>query len=312
MPQMTPGAARAVDPVLTQFAIGYQQAGLVAPLLFPRVNVSQRGGSVMVFGKEQFTLPGRLPQAPGANVPRVPLAYGKQTYSITDYALDAQVPRPLAEEALAGPGVNLAMGAVAVVRNIQQLRLEVESAALARTLANYATSNRTTLSGSSQWSNPASSPLTDVEVAKEAVRTKVGRRPNTMILGAAVLAGLRNHPVITDRIKYTGRDTVTADLLAALFGVERIGVGDAVQSDDNGTFSDVWGKDVVLGFTDTASVLTMGTPTYGATYAMTGYPLVEPERWDADSRSWIYGTSEAATPVLTAPDAGYLIQNAVA
>ena len=58
--------------------------------------------------------------------------------------------------------------------------------------------------------------------------------------------------------------------------------------------------------------LILGTPTYGMTYALSGYPVVEPERWDGDTRSWLYGTTEAASPVITAPDAAFLFQNAVA
>lgn len=311
MPQMTPGAARVADPVLTQFAIGYQQAGLVAELLFPRVTVGLRAGKVVVFGKEDFMLHASR-RAPGANVRRIALAYGNQSYSVQDDSLDAQVPRELVEEAQAGPGINLGMAAVSKVRGAQQTRIEYEAAQLATTAGNFPSGNKATLSGTSQWSDPASNPIAAVETAKEAVRGKIGVRPNTLVVGAAVFAALKTHPVITDRIKYTGRDVATPELLASLFGVARLGVGDAVVADDAGTFSDVWGKYAVLAYTELAGVVDMGRPTFGCTYALAGYPVVEPERWDADTRSWMYGVSEAATPVIASSIAGYLFSAAVA
>lgn len=311
MPQMTPGAARVADPVLTEFAIGFRQAGLVYPILFPRLPVSTRAGKIVVFGKQAFQRT-RQPRAPGSNVRRIPLSYSSQSYAIQDDALDAQVPRELVEEALAGPGINLALGAVAVVRTMQENGIEYAAAGLARNAANYANGNKVALSGTAQWSDPSSDPVQAIADAREAVRGKVGVRPNVAVIPAAVMAKLANHPKIVERYKYTGRDSVTAEMLAALLGLERIAVADAIDADDAGTMTDIWGKDVVLAYTDPAPVRTLGTPTYGATYAMAGYPVVESERWDADTRSWVYGTTEAASPVITAPDAAFLFQSAVA
>lgn len=311
MPQMTPGAARVADPVLTEFAIGYTQAGIVYPVLFPRIQVGTRAGKIVVFGKQAFKRT-RQPRAPGAGVRRIPISYGSQNYSIQDDALDAQVPRELVEEASAGPGINLAMGAVSVVRGVQENGLEYAAAQLARNPANYASGNKLALSGSSQWSDPSSDPVQAVTDAREAVRQKIGRRPNVGVFPAAAVAKLSNHPKIVERYKYTGRDSITAEMLAALFGLEKLAVGDAIDADDSDATSDIWGKDVVLAYTDPAPVRTLGTPTYGMTYALSGYPVVEPERWDGDTRSWLYGTTEAASPVITAPDAAFLFQNAVA
>ncbi|MCV5968910.1 hypothetical protein, partial [Lactococcus petauri] len=75
---------------------------------------------------------------------------------------------------------------------------------------------------------------------------------------------LRQHPKIIDRIKYTGRDVATVEFLAALFGVARVVVGDAIYSNDAGTaFTDVWGKDVVVAYTEIGSMASNGLPSYG-------------------------------------------------
>ncbi|MCV6900986.1 major capsid protein, partial [Escherichia coli] len=71
-----------------------------------------------------------------------------------------------------------------------------------------------------QWSDYSgtSNPSKDIETAKEAIRAQIGRQGNTVILSAQAMKACRQHPSIVDRIKYTGRDVVTADLLAALWG----------------------------------------------------------------------------------------------
>ena len=158
-----------------------------------------------------------------------------------------------------------------------------------------------------------SNPVTNVETAKEAIRAATGKRPNVGVMGAAVLAKLRAHPVIVDRVKYTGRDVATPELLAQLFGLDQVLVGDAIYSNDAGTaFTDVWGKFVVLAYTPTASLAAQGVPSYGYTYQHEGHPAAEEPYYDRSAKSWIYPVTRAEAPVLASASAGYLITNAVA
>lgn len=315
MPQMTPGAARVVDPVLSTVAQGYQNAEFVASALFPTVPVSQRGGNIITFGRESFMLYGTQ-RAPGENTRRVKFGYAGAPYALVDYSLEGQVPIEVSEEAANGPGIDLASGAIASVSAIMALRLEKSSADIARTAASYAAANKTTLSGTSQWSDftaGVSDPIKDVTVAKEAIRAATGKRPNTIVMGALVFASLAMHPKVVDRMKYTGRDVATADLLASLFGVARVLVGDAIYSNDAGTaFTDVWGKDVVIAYTEVGTVRDAGLPSYGYTYQLSGYPAVEEPYYDRNTKSYVYPVARVEAPVMASASAGYLITNAVA
>ncbi|HHA2602409.1 TPA: hypothetical protein ACOEOE_004596, partial [Stenotrophomonas maltophilia] len=51
-------------------------------------------------------------------------------------------------------------------------------------------------------------------------------------------------------------------------------------------------------------------PSYGYGYRIEGMPLVEVPYWDNSAKSWIYGVSNDATPVLAGMAAGYLISGA--
>lgn len=315
MAQMTPNAARVIDPVLSTIAQGYSNSEMIASALFPSVRVPVRGGKIITFGKEDFMLYGSQ-RAPGENTKRVQFGYGSGNYALVDYGLEGQVPIEVLQEGMAGPGIDHAAMAIRKVSAIMALRLEKQAADIARTAGSYASSNKVTKTSTAQWSDltsGVSDPIADVETAKDAVRAAIGRRPNTVVMGAAVMTKLRQHPKVIDRIKYTGRDVVTEDLLASLFGVQRVVVGDAIYANDAGTtFTDVWGKDVVVAYTELGSVADMGAPSYGYTYTLDGYPLAEEPYYDRNTKSWVYPVTRAEAPVLASASAGYLITNAVA
>lgn len=313
MGQLTNSQARVIDPILTQVARGYQQNNLVGMSLFPRVPVMQRGGKIITFGKEAFMQYANLKRAPGQNTRRIQFGHAGSSYALDDYSLEGQVPIETQQEAEAVPGIDMASRTVNGVQDIIALRLELQQATLATTAGTYAASNKTTLSGTSQWSDSTNSdPMGDIEAGKEAVRKLIGKRPNVVVMGAAVFAKLKTHSKVVDRIKYTGRDIATPDLLASLFGVQQVLIGDAVQADDTGAFSDVWGKFVVLAYTPTASLAAQGVPSYGYTYHLTGYPTAEEPYYDRNAKSWIYPVTDVCAPVIAGAEAGYLISAAVA
>jgi Phage major capsid protein E len=314
MPQMNLTTTRVVDPVLSTVAQGYKQSDMIANALFPRVSVPLRAGNILTFGKEDFMLYNAA-RAPGAATRRVQVGYSGTPYALVDYALEGQLPIEIMQEAQNGPGIDESKVTIYKTLAMLDLRFENAAATIARTAGSYGAGNKVTLSGTGQWSDftGVSQPIQNIETAKEAVRAATGKRPNTVVMGAAVMAKLRQHPIIVDRMKYTGRDIATVEILASLFGVQRVLVGDAIYSNDAGTtFTDVWGKDVVVAYTDTASAQDMGAPSYGYTYNLNGYPLVEEPYFDRSTKSWVYPVTRSEAPVLASASAGYLITNAVA
>jgi hypothetical protein len=314
MPQITPAQARVIDPVLSTIAQGYQNSEMISQYLFPTVPVNLRGGNIITFGKEAFMLYASQ-RAPGENTKRVKFGYAGAPFALVDYSLEGTCPIELQQEAANGTSIDMCARAINGVSAIMVLRLEKQAADIARTAASYAAANKITLSGTAQWSDfsGVSDPIAVIETAKEAIRAATGKRPNTITMGATVMAKLRQHPKIVDRIKYTGRDVATNELLASLFGVQRVVSGDAIYSNDAGTaFTDVWGKDVVVAYTELGSVQDAGLPSYGYTYQLNGYPNVEEVYYDRNAKSWICPVTRVEAPVLASASAGYLITGAVA
>jgi hypothetical protein len=99
-----------------------------------------------------------------------------------------------------------------------------------------------------------------------------GYRPNTLVLGPQVFNALRNHASILERIKYTERAIATEDLLAALFGIQRVFVMFAIENTAPmgapDSFRFVSGKTALLCYSAPAAGLL--TPSAGYTFTWTG------------------------------------------
>lgn len=81
-----------------------------------------------------------------------------------------------------------------------------------------------------QWDQSGSNPMFQVDYLKQFVKSQTGFLPQTLVLTPDVFFALRNNAAVLDRIKYTQRGIVSEDLLAALFGVEKLLVASAVQN----------------------------------------------------------------------------------
>lgn len=311
--QMTPSQARVVDAILTAVARGYEANLLgAADALFPTVNVPTRGGKIISFGRDAFLVVNSK-RAPGASTKRVQTSYASESYYLDDYGLEALVPLEIGQEAANVP-LELAGMHLQVVQQNQALERENEAATLARTLANYPTGNKDTLTGSNQWTHVDSNPFAAFEAAKEAIRKKTGRRPNVSVLGPTVLTALRTHPMVMGKIS-TSTDRVPATLaqLQALFEIERFVEGQAVSYSGTGSdFDDVWGKDAVLAYVSPANLASMGSQSFGYTYQLEGYPNVEQAYADRNRKSAVYPVNDARKAILVGNTAGFLFKNAAA
>jgi len=239
MTGMSAEQARVVDPVLSNHARGYTNAEFIGHLLFPFVPVFVRGGRRIEFNRDGFRL-FNTKRAPGADTDEVEFGYLGQKFAVEQNALDGKVPFEIMQEAERVPGIDMGQSAVNQVFRIIGLGLEYEQATLARDANNYGVNNKVTLAGGNMWSDPSSNPKGDVKAGKEAIRSATGRYPNTLVLSPSAFSALDDHPVILEKFKYTSSDSITVEMLAKYFDVERVVVGKAVYSDDGDGFTDVW------------------------------------------------------------------------
>lgn len=311
MPQMSLSQTRIVDPVLSNVARGFKQPGMAGGALFPTVSVNKRAGRILEFGREDFKIYDTI-RAPGSSTKRIQVGYAGAPYALEDHSLEGLLPIEQMQEAEEVPGVNLGQVAIKKPQRSVALRLEKLQADLARNAANYAASNKVVLAGASQWSDPASNPLLAWNAWREAIRSKIGFYPNAGVIPASVALALQANPIVKDQFKYTSSDSISFEMLKAYFQMPGLVLGQSVFLDGSDVQQDIWGKDIVLAYSEISGIEDMGSPSYGYTYQLFGYPLVEEPYMDRNAKSWVYPYDDANIPVIAGALAGFLAQNVVA
>ncbi|MBF0424818.1 MAG: major capsid protein [Magnetococcales bacterium] len=305
MPMMNPAQTRLIDPILTNLALGYRNAELVGAQIFPAVPVALSGGQVLTFGLEAFKAYNTLRALTGT-IREVTFSYTGQHYALEIHSLAGKVAFETVRDARVMPGIDYAARAINNVMRILMLELELQQAALATNAANYDSNHKSAPSGADKWSASTSNPSQQIFVAREAIRSSVGVYPNVALLSAQAFSALQSHPAILDRVKYTSRDSITTEILAQLWEIDRVVVGKAISADDAGNRSDVWGNNALLAYSAIGS-MSAEEPSYGYTYTMEGNPTVDRPHYDDDTRSWKYPVHYERVPLMTGMTSGFLI-----
>ncbi len=141
------------------------------------------------------------------------------------------------------------------------------------------TANFTNAAAAALWSNHSgATPVEDGITAIVTIRSAFGVTPNTAIIPWPAFQDLRQCAEIIDRIKYSGKDdpkNITANMVAALWGIEEVWVADAQQNTSNEgqapTFAlgEVWDKTKVF-FGKVARTKNLKEVCVGRTFQFTG------------------------------------------
>ena len=181
---------RVVDPVLTSLATGYTNEQFVGDQLLPFVLVEKEGGKIPLFGKDHFKVYS-TERALRAKSNRInPEDIGEVDVSMDEH--DLEYPIDYREDAESAFPLQ-ARATNAVVEGIR-MRHEKMVADMVQNTANYAAGNKIALSGASCFSDATSDPEGVVSDAKAAVRAKVIKEPNTMVIGYSAWRELKKHP----------------------------------------------------------------------------------------------------------------------
>ncbi len=322
MPMNTSGHAAGVDRIMTHHARGYQsQMGVyIYTQLFPVVDIPDRvNNNVVVFDDQHFVMGADDGdddlRAPGANVNTLHTEYETTPIGYDQYARAAKIPFENQEAAQQGPRIDMRLRTLSQVLERFEFRKEIKTAELARATSSYAVSNRTALSGTDLWSDDASKPKVLIQDAANTIRRATGipQKNLKLEMGHEVFNALSVHPTITAHFSYTGRESVTPEMLAKYFDIGGVVVGEAIRKTKKGQAgTDIWGKDAILFYTPPTAMQEQEQPSFGYTYRHRGYPLVRPWRYDEDDESWKANVLDECRPYVTGMGAGFLIQTAVA
>lgn len=301
---------RLVDPVLSTIAQGYSNSALVSEMLFPIVGVSKSKLKIPIFGKEAFYLRA-VDRAIRADSNRIP----PSEISLIDFETqerDLEMALDHLEQEEAG---NLEQYMSQITKTLADsiaLTREKYAADISQSAANYATGMKTIITSGEAFDDYANTtdPIEVIKDGLEAVRGKIGKFPNTMVLGESTFRVLMSHPKILDKIKYSSLGKATKEILKELTDIPNIEVGLSVFTDDGASFTDIWQDNIVLAYVDKNEKGSRSefNPSYGYTFRRNGMPEVDTYLENGGKIKVVRFTDNYSVNV-TAQDAAYLISN---
>lgn len=291
-----------VDAVLSNISVAYtqDQNQFIATKVFPAVAVDAPSGLFMKYNREDWNRDEAQKRADITESVGSGFDMSKDSYKVDVYAFHMDI----GDQAIAAAKTPLQPVAEATrfVAGRLLLRQEVDFASTyfkTGVWANDFTGVSGTPTGNQfkQWSDyTLSDPISDVETIKERVAQTTGYDVNTMVIGRQVLSMLKNHPDIIDRVKYTSSEVVDEQLLARLFGIDRLFVGrsftNTAKEGQPETLTQNYGKGVLL--THTAATPGLLTPSAGYTFVWDG--VSDGQGMNIGTRSW-YMQEKRATRV---------------
>jgi len=296
---------RVVDPVLTSLDTGYTNEQFVGDQLLPFVLVEKEGGKIPLFGAEHFKVYS-TERALRAKSNRInPEDIGEMDVALDEH--DLEYPIDYREDAESAFPLQ-ARATNAVVEGIR-LRHEKMVADLVQNPASYAVGNKIALSGTSCFDDAASDPEGVVSDAKAAVRAKVIKEPNTMVIGYSAWRTLKRHPQLKAILSDSRPRLVQLADLREIFEIPNIVVGRAVMASDAGVTSDIWGDNLVLAYVPGAGGggRSPYEPSFGYTLRKRGNPVVDTRT--EDGKLELIRNTDIFRPFLLGAAAGYLISN---
>lgn len=173
-----------------------------------------------------------------------------------------------------------------------------------------------------QWNDSSSDPILDITTEMLTIQTATGRMPNIGVCNPTVARRLIDHPDFVDRVKNSGEipALVTIDRVAAVLGLDRIIVGNAVENTaaegQTEVMANVFDKDFLL--VHITPEMTDEEPTAVGAFIWNAFEGVTKEgaaigSWfDRDRKATKFEIEDAYVAKITSQQLGVFFKSAVA
>lgn len=282
MAQPTVGAFH-IDAALTNISVALLQnpQSFIASRVFQNVPVQKQSDKFFTFDRSFFNRNGAKKRASGARVSEVGYALSNDSYFCEEYGV--AIPIPDQVRANADPAADPARAAAELATHQMLIQKETDFTTNFFTTGLWGTDITGVASnpGASQviqWSDTTSGdPIGNVRTGINTILGNTGIKPNIFVMGREVYSALIDHPDIQGRINggaTTAQPSIaTLNLLAQIFEVDEVMVGEAIQNTaaegDTAAHSFILGKKCVLTYRPPAPGIM--TPAAGYTFSWAGY-----------------------------------------
>jgi len=235
MPQPTSNQVH-VDAILTNISVAYmqRQENFIADKVFPVVAVDKQSDKYFTYTKNDWFRDEAEVRTDGSESVGSGYNIATDTYYADVFAIHKDIGDQT--RANADAPINVDREAAEFVthrllqRREQQFVNDFMSASVWGTDVTGVAASPST-GETVQWSDYTNSdPIEDIEAGKSGILSTTGFEANTLVLGYEVFRQLKNHPDLVDRIKYTSSQTITEDMLARMFDIERVLVAKSVKA----------------------------------------------------------------------------------
>jgi hypothetical protein len=303
-----------------EFDLEADAAGMVAPFVFPIIEVQKQAG---VFGKitlESLLQNPETRRAPGSNYNRSNFEFDDASYSCVEHGMEEVVDDREAmmyAEYFDAELISTMRAYSAVLRDAEKRVAD-------------AVFNTTTWTGGSlttaithEWDDAVNCvPITDVEAAVQSVYDGSGLWANALIINRKVFRNLRNSEQIIERINSAGAGNpskasdVTAAMLAQVFDLEHIIVGGTSRNTANegqtASVGQIWSDEYAM-VCKIATGPDFREPCIGRTFhwsedGSTPGGTIETYR-DENVRGSVVRVRHDVDEVVLYPQAGHLLSN---
>lgn len=277
MPQPTSSQVH-VDAILTNISVAYLQRAenFIADKVFPVVPVDKQSDKYFVYSKNDWLRDEARVRTDGTESVGSGYNITTDTYYADVYAIHKDIGDQT--RANADAPINVDREAAEFVTHRLLTRREIQFVNDFMTTSKWGTdvtgvAASPTTGQTIQWSDYTNSdPIEDIEEGKAKILSTTGFEANTLVLGYDVFRQLKNHPDLVDRIKYTSSQTITEDMLARMFDIERVLVSKSVKATNaegaTAAYSFTTGKTALLAHVaPNPGIL---TPSAGYTFSWTG------------------------------------------
>lgn len=251
------------NPILTQTAVKFMHNAkeFAAYALFPLFLTGEQASQYYVYDRENaLNVPKNIQRAPGSAYKRSVMKLSDDSFSCKNYGVEEPVDDT--EKAKYASALDADKSATSRATGIVMINHEI------RCYKKATGPDVQSSSPATKWDDPTANPIGDIDAIKEVIHDNCGLDANTIVFSRDVFNVLKEREDILDKIKYTQKGIVTADLLAAVFGVENIVVAGAVTNTaaegQAMAVSKIWGDSVVVAHVNKAQDLK--APNFGRTF----------------------------------------------
>ena len=241
-----------IDAALTNVTIAYNPGGFIADDVAPIVPVGKESDKYYVFDREDSLKTYEDLRADGADANTIDMKLSKDTYFCEEYALRTPITDRVKKNA--DSVLKLEMRKTNFLKNTLLLSREKRVAAAIRNVANYASSNKITLTGEDKWSNAAyaGDPMLELDTGIKSVYEATGVLPNYIVMPYGVATVFANNEKVLEKIKYTNGTLLSSTGIPKILRNMVVLTPGAVETTSlegasTATFATVWGEDVIMG-----------------------------------------------------------------